>query len=198
MVRTAIATAAVLLAGVGAIFVATDGFRAFTSETARRLAVQRAPVPVPAVTLRDARGERFELPIGGRPMLVEFVYTSCPTLCVALGRSFAAIQDALEEAGAAPALQLLSVSFDPARDDATALAAYAAAHGADPRRWRVALPEDEAALHTLLRAMGVVVIPDGEGGYVHNAALHLIDARGRVAAILDPEEIDRASAELRR
>ncbi len=198
MSRTAVATAAVLLAGAGAIFVATDGFAAFTSETARRLAVQRAPVPVPAVTLRDGRGERFQLPIGGRPMLVEFVYTSCPTLCVALGQSFAAIQDALEEAGAAPALQLLSVSFDPARDDAAALSAYAAAHGADPRRWRVALPEDEAALRTLLRAMGVVVIPDGEGGYVHNAALYLIDARGRFAAILDPDEIDRASAELRR
>jgi len=190
--RTVLATAAVLAAGVGALLAETEGLRAFTSETARRLAVAHAPKPLPVVPLRDERGERIEIPIPGRPMLVEFIYTSCPTLCTTLAASFARIQDRLAEAGAPPALQLLSVSFDPGRDDPAALRAYAEAHGADPARWRVALPESGADLRTLLEAFGVVVIPDGEGGFVHNAALHLVDRGGRLAAILDPGEIERA------
>ena len=190
--RTALATAVVLLAGAGAFLAETEGLRAFTSESARRLAVARAPRPLPSVVLRDDRGERLHLPNPGRPMLVDFVYTSCPTLCVTLGASFARIQERLGEAGVPPAVQLLSVSFDPARDDAPALRAYAEAHGADPTRWRVVLPESEADLRTLLEAFGIVVIPDGEGGFVHNAALHLVDRGGRLAAILDPDEIERA------
>jgi protein SCO1/2 len=190
--RTALATAAVLAAGVGALLAETEGLRAFTSESARRLAVARAPKPLPGVVLRTDRGERLDFPIPGRPMLVEFVYTSCPTLCTTLAASFARIQDRLAEAGAPPALQLLSVSFDPARDDPAALRAYAEAYGADPARWRVVSPAREADLRTLLEAFGVVVIPDGEGGFVHNAALHRVDGAGRLAAIFDPDEIGRA------
>jgi protein SCO1/2 len=190
--RTALATAAFLAAGVGAFFTETEGLRAFTSETARRPAMARSPRPLPTLVLRDDRGERLTFPIPGRPMLVEFVYTSCPTLCVTLGASFARIQDRLIESGAPPVLQLLSVSFDPGRDDPAALRAYAEAHGADPARWRVVVPESEADLRTLLEAFGVVVIPDGEGGFVHNAALHLVYRGGRLAAIFDPDEIGRA------
>jgi protein SCO1/2 len=190
--RTALATAAFLAAGVGAFFTETEGLQAFTSETARRLAVARSPRPLPTLVLRDDRGERLTFPIPGRPMLVEFVYTSCPTLCVTLGASFARIQDRLAEAGAPPLLQLLSVSFDPVRDDAAALRAYAEAHGADPARWRVVVPEGTAELGALLEAAGVVVLPDGAGGFVHNAALHAIDREGRLAAIFDPDAIELA------
>lgn len=194
--RTLAATTLVLAAAVAAFVLETDGLRAFTSETARRLAVERSPVPLPPVRLRDSRGEAIRLAELGRPALIEFVYTRCPTLCVALGQSFARIQDELVRAGAEPRPQLVSVSFDPVRDDAAALAAYGEAHGADPRRWRIVLPETEAGLRSLLEAAGVVVLPDGEGGFVHNAALHLVDREGRLAAVLAPEEIDRAVAAL--
>ncbi|MCS6879108.1 MAG: SCO family protein [Geminicoccaceae bacterium] len=196
MWRTILATTAVLVAGVATIVIETDGLAAFTTEGARRLAVTRAPVPVPSVRLRDERGEAIEFPVAGRAMLVEFVYTSCPTLCVSLAQAFARIRDDLERAGADPVLRLLSVSFDPARDDPPALRAYAEAHGADRRRWRVAVPETEADLRSLLETFGVIVIADGEGGFVHNAALHLVDAEGRLAAIFDPDEGERAAQRL--
>ncbi len=198
MIRTAFASVLLFAAGVAVLALETDGFAAFTTETARRLAVARTPVPVPSVALRDSTGDRFFLPQPGRPMLVEFIYSSCPTLCVALGDSFARIQERIRRGGGEPLPQLLSVSFDPARDDQKALQAYAEAHGADPAHWRVAVPERANELRILLETFGVVVIPDGEGGFVHNAALHLVDAQGRLSAIFDPEEIEPALRGLRR
>lgn len=194
--RTVVAATAILLAGAAAFLAETEGLAAFTSETARRRAVERSPPALPAMVLRDPDGAPIDLPTSGRAMLLEFVYTRCPTLCVTLGASFARIQGELARAGVPPAVQLLSVSFDPERDGPEALRAYGEAHGADPARWRVVVPERAADLRALLDTLGVVVIPDGEGGFVHNAALHRIDREGRLAAILDPDEIDRAVAGL--
>ncbi len=196
--RTALAATAILLAGAAAFLAETEGLAAFTSETARRLEVERSPRALPPIVLRDPDGAPIDLPTSGRAMLLEFVYTRCPTLCVTLGGSFARIQGELARAGAPPVPQLLSVSFDPEHDGPDELRAYGEGHGADPAHWRVVVPEDATELRALLDALGVVVIPDGEGGFVHNAALHLIDRRGRLAAILDPEEVERAVAGLLR
>jgi protein SCO1/2 len=38
-----------------------------------------------------------------------------------------------------------------------------------------------------MQSFGVVVIPDGMGGFIHNSAVYLVDARGRLARILDPD-----------
>jgi protein SCO1/2 len=44
----------------------------------------------------------------------------------------------------------------------------------------------------LLSAYGVTVIPDRAGGFVHNAALHIIAPDGRLTAILDMDDLDGA------
>jgi protein SCO1/2 len=36
-----------------------------------------------------------------------------------------------------------------------------------------------------MRAFGVTVIPDGLGGFVHNAAIAVVDPEGRLVAIMD-------------
>jgi protein SCO1/2 len=167
--------------GIGALAWGTDGFRVVTTEGARRLAVLGDPQPVPAVPLIDQDGRRFSLgDYRGGPVLVEFIYTNCPTLCGVLGDTFARL-------AAAPGPRLLSISFDPERDDPHALQLYGERYGAAPPRWRIAAPADRTGLHTLLKRFGIVVIPDGQGGYVHNGALYLLDLSGRVSRILDPE-----------
>lgn len=194
MLRTVLASTTLAGLGLAVLALETDGLSAFTREAARRLAVAQAPRPLRPVRLRDGYGREVVVPEPGRPTLVEFVYTSCPTICVALGQSFARIQDRLSGEAEGQDVRLLSIAFDLERDDPPALAAYALAHGADPVRWSVAAPLDRADRDALLDAFGVVVIPDGEGGFVHNAALHLVDRSGRLARILDAEEIEAAIA----
>src|SRR3546814_5661291 len=43
-----------------------------------------------------------------------------------------------------------------------------------------------AQLGPLLRAFGVIVIPAGQGDFVHNAAIHIVTPAGRLVRIRDP------------
>jgi protein SCO1/2 len=188
---TALAGAAALLMGA----LATDGFRAYTSEAARRLSIERAPQALPRAAFEDQHGRRFEsAELVGRRWVVGFVYTRCPGVCRRVGSDLGALAAALPpQAGAS----LLSISFDPQRDDTPALSSYASQHGADGERWRVVRPLEASQLAAWLERFGVVVIPDGFGGFEHNAALHLVDERGRLVRILDLGATDAALAFLR-
>jgi protein SCO1/2 len=46
----------------------------------------------------------------------------------------------------------------------------------------------------LLRSLAVVVVPDGEGGFVHNGAIHLLDERGRLRGLFEFDQWPRALA----
>lgn len=185
--RCSLVTAlAVTVLGIATLAWGTDGFRAFTDEGARRLAVHTSPRPLPAVTLQDQTGRRFGLDeLRGRLLAVEFIYVNCPSVCRALGQAFQRVRDALPASVPGRELVLLSISFDPERDRPARLADYAARYGADAEAWRVARVEDPDELRALLRSFGIVVIPDGFGGFEHNAALHLVDRDGRLVRIED-------------
>lgn len=183
LARRMIASALVTLAGAGALGWATDSFHAYTTETARREQVLRQPRPLPHIALEDQDGRPFRLQdYHGRLVAVEFIYTRCETLCRVLGAAFKQIRDQLPPD---KDVALVSVSFDPRRDEPPALKRYARAHGADGEQWRVARPRSETDLGPLLAAFGVVVIPDGMGEFEHNAAIHLLDREGRLVQISD-------------
>jgi protein SCO1/2 len=197
--RAAFAAVAVVSAGMVVLAAVTDGFRAATSEGAWRFAVAEGPRPLPDATLVDQSGRAFRLStLRGRPILVEFFYTSCPAICGLLASQFQSVYERLSTQSEGPEILLLSVSFDPERDTVPELADYAARLGADGRIWRVARVNDPIELRGLLDAFGVVKLPDGAGGFVHNAAIYLVDAEGRLAHVYDADAAERAIAELDR
>jgi protein SCO1 len=176
----------VLSIGIAALAFETDGFRIVTSAGARQLAVERQPLALPDVRLRDQNGGAFSLPdYRDRPLLVDFIYTRCPTLCSARGDDFHRVMELANATGAG--IDLLSISFDPENDDGEALRLYADRYGATVPRWRIAAPVDPRGLTELLKAFGVVVIPDGMGGFIHNSAVYVVDGRRRLVRILDPD-----------
>ena len=184
-------TVLLALLGVGLLWIATEGARAFTSEGARRLEIERAPRPVPRASLEDASGEVVESDtLVGGTLVVGFVYTQCGSVCPDLSREFRELQDALERRPDLAPVRLLSVSFDPDRDTPERLAEYGRHFGADPGRWRLARIRDPEQLERWLETFGVVVISDGRGGYAHNAALHLVDPDGEFVAVHDLGDIE--------
>lgn len=185
-----VAPVAVTISGTTVLWIKTDGARAFTTETARRVAVAREPRVPPPVMLETSSRERITLAdLRGRALVVDFIYTNCPTLCVGLGATFTRLQSKLVEAGRDD-VRLVSIGFDTERDTPRALAAYGEQHRADARLWTLARVADPQGLRPLLTSFGVVVIADGYGGFTHNAALHVVDARGRLVRVLDAEDVE--------
>lgn len=184
--RSVAVTALVTVLGSGAFWWGTDGFTAFTAETARRADILRAPRPLPAAVLEDQDGRVFSLDdYRGRLLAVEFIYTRCTTICNSLGMAFRQIRDRVPAEALGRDVALLSISFDPERDDPASLRGYGIAHGADGEHWRLARVRDAAQLRALLEAFGVVVIADRFGGFEHNAAIHLVGRDGRLVEISD-------------
>jgi len=186
IVRTLLASFVAVLIGGASLSTATDHFRAFTTEAARRLAVREHPVDVPAVTLETETGARLDLAeFRGRWLLVDFVYTSCPTYCTTLGSEFAQLQRSLAAPLAQHKVQLLSISFDLEHDTPQRLSEYLQRFRTSDSEWLAARPVDQEGLELLEKRFGITVIPDSFGGYTHNAAIHLVDPHGRLVEIFD-------------
>ncbi len=197
--RTSIASVTLVLAGVALLAHATDGFRAFTSEAARRVAIHEQPVMTPAAALETQTGERITFAaLRGRWLLVDFIFTRCQTLCLSLGSDFARLESALAGPIASGQVTLLSVSFDPANDSPRELAAYLERFKGRGRGWLAVRPMNDAGLVGLKRSFGVTVVADGFGGYIHNAGISLVDPEGRIVEILDLGDPDAIVKKLRR
>jgi protein SCO1/2 len=178
----------------------THGFEVWTFEGRRQLqvyagALQAAPVPLVSA-YPQVHPLWHEGATDPAAYLVDFVYTRCPGLCRALGSEYQQMQHQLAlQQHAEPALarvHLVSISFDVDHDDATELARLATRLGADPLRWTFAVPATSRDAVRLLRSLGVVAVPDGQGGFVHNGAIHLLDEQGRLRGLFALDEWPQA------
>ncbi|MFA9461288.1 SCO family protein [Thiohalorhabdus sp. Cl-TMA] len=179
--------------GTAALFWGTDGFRALTAETARRIAVSEHPRAVPDLRLQLQSGAEARLrDLRGELVVATFIYTRCTTMCPMLGLRMKRIRAALPEGAAGAEVHLLSLSFDPEHDTPDRLAAYAGRYGARPGHWWVARPRK--GLEGILDTFGVVVLPDGRDGFRHNGAFYLIDRAGRLTGIYPDDKPQRVAA----
>jgi len=81
---------------------------------------------VPDVTLVRSDGARVKLAQeidDGRPVLLDFIYTTCTTICPVLSQTFAEVQKRL--GGDAGKIRMVSVSIDPEEDTPARLTEYA-------------------------------------------------------------------------
>jgi protein SCO1/2 len=188
---------------VGALAWATNGFTAVTTEGARRLAVQRAPVLVPSAPVRTSDDRVIDaLAESGagatravpRAAIVAFFYARCPGVCGRLGETLQRVQQLVRARGLEDQVRVLSLSFDATHDTPAMLARYARERRVDAALWDVRTLEPGAAREALLAAFGVVVIADGAAGYQHNAALHVVTPDRRLVQILDLDDAEGAIA----
>lgn len=170
--------------GLALIAGQTEGFQVATTEGARRSAVARS-----AVVLSN-----WKLEVNGQPasslsrlssrdtLLLNFVYTRCPTICRVQGSLFSELQKAMKKTQRD--IKLLTVTIDPAKDTHDRLAAYRKMHRGDPGTWWVARAVDDDELERMKNELGVRVIADEWGGFAHSDALHVI-RDGKLLSILD-------------
>jgi protein SCO1/2 len=197
---TLVACVALLTGFIALVNAMTDGFDRWTFEDMRRAKALRGELAATPLEVRGADGTRSVLwprTASDRDVvLVGFIYTRCRTVCLALGSEFTRMQQVIAEAPAAPGgrVRLVSLSIDMDHETPASLASYARLHGASADSWSVMMPASPAEAARLLGELGVVAVPDGLGGFVHNGSIHVMTDRGRVLGIHDDADWREALA----
>lgn len=197
--RSILSIVAIVALGAMALYPMTRGYRAVSAESARRVDLMRQPRPLTPLAMIDQAGEQFLLPdiAAARTWTVAtLVYTQCFTICRTSSAGLAYLQEALEQYGLSGKVRFLTLSFDPVRDTPSELSRYARRQGARAGIWRFATVASDDQLASMLDLFDIVVLPDGLGGYSHNAALFLIDGAGRIVRAYDVDRPDHVLADL--
>lgn len=195
--RHLISTIIVLLFGFGLFFIGTDGFQAFTAETARVNKLIKEQPKFPEVTLEDSKEREYPFSsFAGKYVMLTFIYTECSDVCPQLEYNLAQVYDSVPEKYIGEDIVFLSISFDPTRDDPQTLERYRQYFGSDGETWRMARINDEKELNSLLNDFGVIVIPDENGHFAHNAAFYLVNPDGYLVDVMDYEAIDETSTKV--
>lgn len=192
-----IALIIVLTFGIVLFFIGTDGFQAFTAETARTNDLMAEQPEFPDVTLQDSKGREYSFEeFEGKYVMMTFMYTACTDVCPQLEYNQAQVIDKIPEKYIGEDIVFLSVSFDPERDDIETLEKYRSYFDSDGETWRMARIQDKNELDSLLDAFGVIVIPDDNGNFTHNSAFYLADPNGKLVEVMDYKKIDEAAEKI--
>jgi protein SCO1/2 len=138
--------------------------------------------------------------IGDDVVVVDFVFTTCTTVCPALSAIFTRVQERLGER-LGHGVRLVSVSLDPAHDTPPRLKAYAARHHAGPHWTWLTGPQPD--VERVLKGLGaytpnfsahspMVLVGDGRTGEF--TRINGFPAPDRVAAEVDRLLARRAAA----
>lgn len=166
------------------------------------------PLPVlgtvPPFALTDEENRPFDLArLKGNVSVVNFVFTSCPTVCPMLTSRMAALQGRL---GDVPAVRHVSFSVDPNTDTPEVLKAYGARFKQDPARWRFVTGPFEAIETAVVDGFRIHLgreQADAGGGFydvVHGEHFVLVDRAGRIRGYYraETEALDQLERDARR
>lgn len=116
--------------------------------------------------------------------VVEFFFTTCPTICPKMNANMVKIQDKYY---ANLDFGLASFSINPKHDTPEILKAYAEAHGATLKNWQF-LTGDQEVIYQLANT-GFTLFAgensEAEGGFEHSGMFALIDKEGNIRSRLD-------------
>jgi|SRR5690625_594114 len=195
--RQFIAIAIISIFGFLLFYIGTDGFQAFTAETARTKQLISEQPQMPEVILEDSKGREYDFSeFDGQYLMMTYIYTRCSTVCPQLEKNLAEVYEAIPEKYLGEDITFLSVSFDPERDTPEILDRYRTYFGSDGETWRMARIPDQQELDYLLDEIGVIVIPDGEGDFAHNVAFYLVDPEGYLVDVMDFTDIEGATEQV--
>lgn len=147
---------------------------------------------LPAIDLIDQYGRPVALPsLKGKPVLIDFIYATCPTACPILTARFARIARLLgPELGAK--MTIVSVTIDPEHDHPAQLLAYAKSHQADCPGW-LFLTGDPASIDALLKVYRLKRERQPDGMINHVATAFLLGADGHQVRMYNAMEVPPAT-----
>jgi protein SCO1 len=133
---------------------------------------------LPHVSLIDQHGSAISLAsLKGKPVLIDFIYTSCASTCPILTAKMAAIAHALGPALGAD-VRIVSITLDPEHDNPAALAKYASSHDASGNGW-IFLTGPPAQIDQVLALFKLRRMRENDGTITHSVSAFLLGPDGR-------------------
>jgi protein SCO1/2 len=146
---------------------------------------------VPPLALVDQENRAFDAHwFDGHPTIVNFIFTSCPTICPTLTRKM----HGLQEKTAGTAVRLVSVTVEPETDTPEVLKSYGEKFGADFARWSFATGPREALEQAVVAGFRIEMSRQRRAGepdiwdIVHGEHFVLVDGEGRLRGYYRAEE----------
>lgn len=175
----------IVLIGCSILWTATEGGSIWTAESARRANILEMPLSMPnkiKIEMHNSQVKELANP-KTNIVLIDFIYTSCPTVCVAMGAEFKRLQYELFNHPNYNNLSFLSISFDDS-DKTENLNEYLERFKADKTKWQAAKFTSQIQKKKILELLEVVVLPDKQGGFIHNSAIY-VQKNDAIVEILD-------------
>jgi protein SCO1/2 len=138
----------------------------------------------------DLRGRKE---MEGKVTIVDFFFTSCPSICPVMSTEMERVNDAFRNE---PDVQIYSISIDPEYDTPEVLKDYADRHNAIQGKWFF-LTGDKEEIYNLARCGFILPTIDGHGepdDFVHSDKFVLVDELGRIRGYYsgtNRDEVDR-------
>lgn len=133
---------------------------------------------LPNVSLIDQNGAPVSLAsLKGKPVLIDFVYTSCASTCPMLMAKMAAIAHALGPALGAD-VKIVTITLDPEHDHPAELAQYAKSHDADEKGW-IFLTGTAAQIDQVMAQFKLRRTRESDGSITHSIEAFLLGPDGR-------------------
>jgi protein SCO1 len=131
---------------------------------------------LPDVSLIDQHGQAISLAsLKGKPVLIDFIYTSCASTCPVLTSKIAAV--ARELGPALNTVTIVSITLDPEHDSPAQLAAYAKSQTADSKSW-LFLTGKPADIDQVLAAFKLRRMRESDGSIMHSVSAFLLGPDG--------------------
>ena len=167
---------------LGVIIVAIAGINLWSVfDTKPEALTETVAVSVPNFSLTNQQGEPLGLSdMAGKIWVADFIFTNCPTICPAMTQEMARLQSEF----VADPVYFVSFSVDPERDTPRVLSRYAAAYGADDRRWHF-LTGDKTKIYQLAE-QGFSLAAGHKGSEIlHSPRFVLVKADGDIHDFYD-------------
>ena len=124
--------------------------------------------------------------LNSKVKLVDFFFTSCPTICPQMTLNMHKIQKLLRK-NCVSGIELLSFTVDPLKDTSEKLLEYANSYNIDSTNWNM-LTGDQTSIYDL--GVNGFLVPNQEdalapGGFLHSEKLILIDRFNRIRGYYD-------------
>jgi protein SCO1/2 len=153
---------------------------------------------LPNVILTDQYGQHVPLTsLKGKPVLFDFIYTSCPGPCQLLTQHMKLIADKLGPA-LGPKVLFVSVTVDPEHDRPSRLLDYARAFNANLKGWYF-LTGSPKQIDELMRGFRLERSREGDGEISHVLGYFLVGSDGHsivdYSQQVDPSKLARDAEE---